>query len=163
MLKDWKCNLMQIFIILFAVFLFNLVIFIHEFGHFFTAKLFGVKVNEFAIGMGPKIFKIQKGETLYFGKKAAWKRIIIVAAGAIMNIILGIIMMFILLCQEPKIASTRINKFSENSVSNQYGLKENDEIIAVNGYRTYSYNDLMFSLSSDGKDSFDIKGKNIYR
>ncbi len=181
MLKDWKCNLMQIFIILFAVFLFNLVIFIHEFGHFFTAKLFGVKVNEFAIGMGPKIFKIQKGETLYsirlfpiggfcamegedeesesedsFGKKAAWKRIIIVAAGAIMNIILGIIMMFILLCQEPKIASTRINKFSENSVSNQYGLKENDEIIAVNGYRTYSYNDLMFSLSSDGKDSFDI-------
>ena len=56
---------MIIFIALFALLLFSLVIFIHEFGHFFTAKLFGVKVNEFAIGMGPKIFKVKKGDTLY--------------------------------------------------------------------------------------------------
>ncbi len=184
MLIDWMCNFMNIFIILFAVFLFSLVIFVHEFGHFFTAKLSGVKVNEFAIGMGPKIFKVQKGETLYsirlfpiggfcamegedeesesensFNKKEPWKRIIIVAAGAVMNIILGIVMMFILLCQEPKIASTRISHFATDSVSNQYGLQPEDEIVAVNGYRVYSYNDLIFSLSSDGRDNFNIDVK----
>ena len=173
---------MNIFIILFAVFLFNLIIFIHEFGHFFTAKLFGVKVNEFAIGMGPKIFKVQKGETLYsirlfpiggfcdmegedeesssehaFNKKAPWQRIIIVSAGAIMNILLGIVMMFILLIQQPKFASTHISKFTENAVSNHYGLEEDDEIISVNGYRTYSYKDLMFSLTVDGNETFDIE------
>ena len=172
---------MIIFIALFALLLFSLVIFIHEFGHFFTAKLFGVKVNEFAIGMGPKIFKVKKGDTLYsirlfpiggfcdmegedeesssefaFNKKEPWKRIIIVAAGAIMNILLGIVMIFVLLCQQSNFASTKISKFTEASVSNKTGLEVNDEIISVNGYRTYSYKDLMFSLSADGNETFDI-------
>mgnify|MGYP004467655057 CR=1 FL=1 len=56
---------MNIILIVFAVLLFNLVVLIHEFGHFFTAKLFGVKVNEFAIGMGPRLAKFKRGETTY--------------------------------------------------------------------------------------------------
>jgi len=51
--------------ILIALLLFGLVIFLHEFGHFFTAKLFGIKVNEFALGMGPKLVSFGKGETKY--------------------------------------------------------------------------------------------------
>ena len=51
--------------VLFAVLIFSLLIFVHEFGHFFTAKLCGVQVNEFAIFMGPALFKKQVGETLY--------------------------------------------------------------------------------------------------
>ena len=99
-------------LIIISILLFSLVIFIHELGHFMTARWAGVKVNEFAIGMGPAIFKKQKGETLYsvrlfpiggycsmegedaesddanaFGKKSVYKRLIIVATGAIMNIL----------------------------------------------------------------------------
>lgn len=173
---------MTIFLIIFAFILFNLIIFIHELGHFFTAKIFGVRVNEFAMGMGPKIFKFQKGETLYsirlfpiggfcemegedeesdsefaFNKKEPWKRIIIVSIGAIMNMVLGIIMIFIINCQQPYFASTIISKFAENSISNQYGLAQGDEIVSINDYRTYSYKDLAFSLTIDGKESFDIK------
>lgn len=48
-----------------GVLLFGLIIFIHEFGHFFTAKLSHVRVNEFSIGMGPKLFSFTRGETQY--------------------------------------------------------------------------------------------------
>jgi regulator of sigma E protease len=51
--------------VLFAILLFSFLIFIHEFGHFAAAKLSGVQVNEFALFMGPAIFKKQVGETLY--------------------------------------------------------------------------------------------------
>ena len=56
---------MKLVFILAAIFIFGLLIAVHEFGHFITAKLCGVKVNEFAIGMGPLIFQKEKGETLY--------------------------------------------------------------------------------------------------
>ena len=100
--------------IIYTVLVLGALIFIHELGHFTTAKLSGVKVNEFAIGMGPTLFKIKGKETTYairllpiggfvamegeeedseddraFNKKSVWKRMIIVAAGAAMNLILG--------------------------------------------------------------------------
>ena len=100
--------------IIFAVICFSLIIFVHELGHFLTARLFGVKVHEFALGMGPKIFSKKKGETEYslraiplggfcsmegedkesddegsFSKKPRYQRFIILAAGAGMNIVLG--------------------------------------------------------------------------
>ena len=56
---------MSIGYILLAVLLFGILIAVHEFGHFSVAKLCGVKVNEFAVGMGPALWKKQKGETLY--------------------------------------------------------------------------------------------------
>ena len=56
---------MIVFYIVLAILLFGLLIFVHEFGHFITAKLFGVRVNEFSMFMGPAIWKKQKGETLY--------------------------------------------------------------------------------------------------
>ena len=51
--------------VLMAILFFGIIIAIHELGHFVSAKLFGIKVNEFALGMGPAIFKKQKGETKY--------------------------------------------------------------------------------------------------
>ena len=51
--------------VLLVIVLFGVLIAIHEFGHFITAKLLGVKVNEFAIGMGPALWSKRKGETLY--------------------------------------------------------------------------------------------------
>ena len=160
-------------LIIIALLLFNFIIFIHEFGHFFTAKLSGVKVNEFALGMGPAIFKIQKGETLYslrafpiggfcsmegedeesddessFSKKPVWKRIIIVAAGAIMNIILGLVLMIILLSQQSYFASTTVAKFADNATSSNYGLEVGDKILSINGYKVKTDRDLTFALST---------------
>ncbi len=172
-------------LIIFGVLLFNLIIFVHEFGHFFWAKKFGVKVNEFALGMGPRIFKFKKGETLFslralpiggfcdmegedseskspdsFGEKKAWQKIIIVASGAIMNLLLGFLMTFIILCQANTLVSNTIGKFDEGAISSTCGLKENDEIIKINGSTIYSYKDLSFNIfAASNKESFNIKVK----
>ena len=119
--------------VIIAIILFAMIIGIHEFGHFITAKKFGVKVNEFALGMGPKLFSRQGKETLYslrlipiggycamegededsdderaLNNKKWWQRGIILAAGAIMNILLGIVFMFIILCSWTSVASGKI-------------------------------------------------------
>ncbi len=173
---------MNILIIIFGILLFNLIVFVHEFGHFFWAKKFGVKVNEFAIGMGPKIAKWQKGETLFslrilpiggfcamegedeesndpnaFEKKAAWQRAIILAFGAIMNLVLGFIMTIILLAPSKYFYSTTVSKFTENAKSVQTGLQSGDKIVRVDGVKINSYKDLSFNLIADGKDSFDME------
>ena len=175
---------MNIILIVFAVLLFNLVVLIHEFGHFFTAKLFGVKVNEFAIGMGPRLAKFKRGETTYsiralpmggfcdlededeksndsnsFGNKAVWKRIIIVAAGAIMNLILGFVMMMIILGQQPRFASTTIAQFADDAVSNQSGLQVGDEIISIDGLSTNTYKDIAFALTMYNNSEFNMTVK----
>ena len=104
--------------ILLSILLFGLLVAIHELGHFISAKLSGVRVNEFSIGMGPAIFKKQKGETLYslrllpfggycamegedaesddpraFGSCHVLKRIVIVLAGSFMNLLMGFIVL----------------------------------------------------------------------
>ncbi len=166
-------------IIIGAVILFLLVVLVHEFGHFITAKMFGVKVNEFAIGMGPKLFKKQGKETLYtfrllpiggfcamegededskderaFCNKKPWQKFIIVAAGGIFNIILGLIFMLIVQSvnipgQNNLIGTTRVWGFPENSYSAaaESGLKAGDEIYAVNGYRTYGATDISYGMA----------------
>lgn len=167
-------------LIIIGILLFELIIFIHEFGHFITAKLSGVKVNEFALGMGPKILKFQKGETLYslrlfpiggfcamegedensdderaFGNKAVWKRMIIVVAGAIMNIILGFILMMITLAPNQYFASNKIAVFSEKAVSSE-ALKVGDEINSINGYHISTSTDLSFALATAKSNELDI-------
>lgn len=175
---------MAILLIGVGIILFNLIVLAHEFGHFFWAKKFGVKVNEFAIGMGPKIFKIQKGETLFslrifpiggfcemededtdsnnprsFGQKKSWQRFIIISFGAIMNLVLGFLMTMSLLVQSPKFITTTVDCFAENAVSSSCGLKEGDEILKVNGSPVFTYKDLYFDLSSDEKNNFNIQVK----
>ena len=164
-------------LIMIGVLLFELIIFIHELGHFMTAKASGVKVNEFALGMGPRILRFKKGETIYslrllpiggfcamegededsdnpraFGKAACWKRIIIVVAGAVMNIVLGFILMMITLMPNSQFASTTISKFHENATTSA-SLKVGDEIVSINGYRVYTSQDLSFSLVTANQNS----------
>lgn len=173
--------IIKLLLIILAVLLFGCIIFIHEFGHFFTAKMSGVKVNEFAIGMGPKLFQFQKGETKYslrlfpiggycqmegedeesddegsFSKKPVYKRIIIVAAGALMNIILGLLFMVIILGQEEYYASNIVYKFADNAVSSNYGLQVGDKIVSINGYKIMTDKDLSFALSTDKDYTVDM-------
>ena len=173
---------MNIVLIIIGILFFNLIVFVHEFGHFFWAKKFGVKVNEFALGMGPRILKFKKGETTFslralpiggfcdmegeeessdspssFGKKPAWQRFIIVSFGAIMNIILGFIMSMVLLAQNPYFTSTTISRFAPDATSCTTGLMQEDTIIKIDGSPIYNFKDLAFNLSADGKDKFDME------
>lgn len=163
---------MNILLILIAVFLFGFIIFIHEFGHFFTAKLSGIRVNEFAIGMGPKIFSKQGKETKYtlrllpiggycamegededsddegaFGNKPIWKRMLVVVMGAVMNILLGFLLMFVIVVQEDLIAIPQIAQFTEDSYLEEAGAQVNDTFVSVDDYKINTDRDLSFALS----------------
>lgn len=179
--------LYTLLIILISVLLFVMIIVVHEFGHFIMAKLCGVRVNEFAIGMGPKIFKKQGKETLYtircipiggfcsmegedtesddpraFCSKKVWQRFLIVVAGAVFNIVLGLIFMIIITAQSSAYASTTISYFAEDSITNQgeNALQIGDKVLEVNGYKVYCAQDLEFGLQFDpdnnGKMDFTV-------
>lgn len=164
-----------------AILFFGLIIAIHELGHFISAKLFKVKVNEFSLGMGPAIFKKKKGETQYalrclpiggyvsmegedeeseddraFCKKKWWKKFIIVAAGAIMNLILGFIFVAILTCMDDLIGTTQIHSFYENAASTQYGLEAGDVIKEINGTNIFSSRDISYCLQRDEDGIYDF-------
>lgn len=167
--------------LLVAILFFGLIIFIHEFGHFIFAKLFKVKVNEFALGMGPTIFKKQGKETKYalrlfpiggfvsmegeeeeseeegsFSKKPVWQRMIIVSAGAIFNLILGFIICCIILGSDELISTTRIYSFHENAVSQTSGLAAGDKILRIDGKKVYSSYDLTFLMQRSGDGVMDF-------
>ena len=171
----------KIWPILFAILFFGVIIASHELGHFAFAKLFRVRVNQFAIGMGPAIWKKQKGETEYslrlfpvggfcaiegedgesederaFFKQKVWKRIIIVAAGAIVNLILGFLIVLVMLSQQELIGTPQVNKFYENAMTQQTGLMEKDVILEVNGRRVFSQYDLGFLISRDKDNTVDF-------
>ena len=167
--------------VLIAVLLFGFIIFIHEFGHFITAKLSGIRVNEFALGMGPRIFSKKGKETQYtlrlfpiggfcamegedeasederaFNNKPVWKRILVVIMGAVFNIILGVVLMMIMLGQQDAFSSTMISKFADNAATQSAGLELGDQFYSVDGYRIYTDRDLSFALSTANPNSVDI-------
>lgn len=160
-------------LIIIGVLLFELIIFFHEGGHFITAKLSGVKVNEFALGMGPKLFSFKKGDTTYslrllpiggycamegededsenpraFNNVKIYKRLIIVVAGAVMNIVLGLILMLVLLLPSEYFSTATVHSFTPSSYSANSGLEEGDRIVSVNGYAVHNSMDLSYSLAT---------------
>lgn len=159
-------------LIVIGILLFELIVFIHEFGHFITAKKCGVQVNEFALGMGPKLIQFKKGETLYtlrlfpiggfcsmegedtesdseraFGNKPVWQRMIVVVAGAFNNIVLGLIMMMILLVQSPYFSSTTVSSFSQAAFTSKSGMQVGDQITDIGGYPIYCSRDISFAVA----------------
>jgi regulator of sigma E protease len=173
----------KVWTIAFAILFFGIIIMIHEFGHFICAKLFDVKINEFSLGMGPAVFKKQKGETQYslralpiggyvsmegededsdderaFNNKKVWKRIIIVVAGATMNLILGLVLMAIMLSTSTELIGTNtVKEFYPTAVSNQEGgLKEGDKFLKIDGHAVWSERDLSFLMSRSDSGVFDF-------
>ncbi len=172
-----------VLLIIIGVLLFELIILIHEGGHFVTAKLCGVKVNEFALGMGPKLLKFQKGETLYslrlfpiggfcamegedsesddkraFNNKKVWQRMIIVVAGAVMNVILGLVLMMITLAPNKYFASSTVAVFADNATSNSQ-LKVGDEIKNINGYDIITSTDMSFAFATAKSNKLNMTVK----
>ena len=173
---------------------------IHEFGHFIVAKLTGVKVNEFAIGMGPRILKWGQGETTYsirafpiggfcamegedegaptpsalggnsdretievdsdrsFAQKKVWQRMLIVVAGAVMNLLLGFVLLLVYngaLTEPPAgydtvlFPTTTIAYLDESATAYQSGLRPGDTIVEVNGRRVLMDTDLTMEMQND--------------
>lgn len=195
---------MAVLKILAALLIFGVIILVHEFGHFLVAKWMKVRVNEFSIGMGPKLIHWGKGETVYSirllpiggfcamegeddgaptpsamggnagrtdqGKsgslldKPVWRRILIVVAGAFMNLVLGFC---VLLCAfafcVPKMSdgvayfnSTTIADLSETASAYQTGLRPGDTILKVDGKTIATDMDLSMILQSDEDGVFDM-------
>ena len=166
---------------LIAILLFVVLIVIHEFGHFIAAKLLGVRVNEFAVGFGPKLFSHQGKETKYsinlipfggycamegedetssdgraFCNKKPWRRFLIVAMGAIFNLLLGLIIIAITLAPSKAFTSTVIAEFEDNALSQQTGLAVDDKILEVDGRKIYSTYDLSYAFTNIDDGKIDI-------
>lgn len=184
--------------ILAALLVLGLLIMIHEFGHFLAAKRMGVRVNEFAIGMGPRLLHWGKGETTYslrafpiggfcamegedegaptpaalgggedaqpedrsrsFAHKPVWRRIVIVVAGALMNLVLGYVLLlgYYGFLQEPYgntgkvlFSTTTIAQLKEDTSAYQSGLRPGDTILSVNGRRVLMDSDLSMEMQND--------------
>lgn len=157
--------------ILAALFVFGLVVFVHELGHFVTAKMSGIKVNEFAIGMGPTLFHFGKGETKYalrlfpiggfvsmegedeesndersYTRAPLKNRILVIIAGGVMNLILGFVILTVLVSNEHAITSRTVAEFLPNASTQASGLQVGDEIVGVNGRRCFIANDLIYEF-----------------
>ena len=167
---------------IFAILIFSFLIFIHEFGHFITAKLSGVRVNEFAIFMGPALVKWQRGETKYsircipiggycamegededtddprsFQKAAWWKRLCILLAGSFMNFVAGVLIMVIVCLPMTQFVAPRIESFeSYATVCGENGLQVGDEILSVDGEKVYLQSDFSLLLSLNPGDTHDL-------
>ena len=167
--------------IIVAILIFGLLISVHELGHFTAAKLCGVKVQEFAVGMGPALFKKQKGETLYslrciplggycamegedessddprsFTAQAPWKRLLILIAGSFMNFLMGLIIILILFSNAGGFRAPVLESFMDGCpYEYEEGLHAGDRFYKINGQRVYQYYNIAEMLSA-GDGTYDI-------
>ncbi|MBQ3181345.1 MAG: site-2 protease family protein [Clostridia bacterium] len=163
-----------------AIIIFAVLIFVHELGHFIAAKASGVYVIEFALGMGPKIVSKKWGETVYslrlfpiggfcsmegedvqvdsersFSKKKPYKRLIILVAGALMNILLGFVLLVGLTSTSDGFIKPQIEQVTKDSAAESSGLIKGDRIVRVNGRSINIMEDFNWEISNnkypDGK------------
>lgn len=166
--------------IIYAILIFCLLIVVHEFGHFISAKLCGVKVNEFALGMGPTLLKKQGKETLYvlkafpiggycamegedessedpkaFNNKSAWQKAIIVVAGSLMNFLLAILIISIMnfMVGEP---TTTIKTVVSGSPAQEAGLKKGDTILKLEDFKTNDFETLNTLIIHSGGEEISL-------
>ncbi len=168
--------------ILCVIVVFGMIILIHELGHFLTAKMFGVKVHEFAIGMGPKLFGKQKGDTFYsvrlipmggyvkmegedensedpaaFNNKKPWQRLIILVAGAFMNLLLGFVLLVTLNAASPRlpvVPTLEVAAVQEGYGAEAAGMQAGDKLLEIDGNRLHTRLDLILAL--DGKEQVSV-------
>ncbi len=166
--------------IIYAILMFCVLIFIHEFGHFIAAKKNDVKVNQFAVGMGPVLWKKQKGETLYsiralpiggfcamegededssdpraFNNKAGWRKAIIVCAGAFMNVLLAVILMIAVVFTLGT-ATTTVGAFVDGNHAEGAGMRAGDRIVRVQGQKIDQWEEVSGALQKVDGDSVSV-------
>ena len=168
--------------ILVAILIFGILIAVHELGHFLAAKACGVTVNEFSIGMGPALWKKQKGETQYslrllpvggfcamegeeedsddpaaLNNQGFWAKLLIFVAGAAMNFIAGLLIILVLYAGAKAFYEPVITDFADGCpLESAEGLQTGDRIVRIDGERVYVYSDIRLLLGLNKTGVFDL-------
>ena len=168
--------------ILAAILIFGVLIAVHELGHFLAAKACGVRVNEFAIGMGPTLWQKQKGETQYslrafpvggfcamegeeeesddpaaLNNQGFWKKLLIFAAGAAMNFLAGLLIIFFLYLPAQGFYQPVLSGFADGCpLQGADGLQVGDRLVSIDGERVYVYSDVSLLLGLNNTGVFDL-------
>jgi len=165
-----------------AIVVFSALVFFHELGHFSVAKLVGIKVHEFAIGMGPKLLGFKKGETDYsiralpiggyvrmegedeksndarsFNNKSIGARIAVILAGPLMNIILGILLFTIIFYNVTGVPTTVIEQTVPNTPAVVSGLEVGDKIVSINENPIDSWEQIVTEISESNGETIEIE------
>lgn len=161
-----------------AILAFCVIIIIHELGHFTAAKLCGIQVNEFALGMGPVIFRKKGKETEYviralpiggscsmegedaesanpraFASKPVWQRMIVIVAGPVMNLVLGFFAALIYVCAASSIGTTTVSIFPEQGSLCSNILQVGDEIVAVENTSVWTTYDIQYKMQTNNAET----------
>lgn len=161
-----------------TILLFSVMVIPHEFGHFAAAKLSGIQVNEFSVGMGPKLFQKQGVETKYsvrlfpiggfcamegedeesenpraFNNATTVRKIIVLASGAFMNIVVALLLMIITV-QIIGMPTNTIGQVQKGSPAELAGIRSGDKVIAIDDSRVNSWEDIIKTMNDrDGNRS----------
>ena len=171
--------------ILAAIFVFGVLVTVHEFGHFITAKMTGMRVDEFAIGFGPKIYQQKDGETLYslraiplggynkiagmdpddpvepnaFNSKPIPARMLVILAGALMNFILPIILFSGIFMVEGRMQLVNepvLGTVVDEMPAARAGLKAGDRIVTIDGKNVETWTDVVLNLRKAGTEEVTL-------
>lgn len=166
-----------------AILIFGVLIAVHELGHFLAAKACGVRVNEFSIGMGPALWKKQKGETQYslrlfpvggfcamegeeedsddptaLNNQGFWAKLLIFAAGAAMNFIAGLLIILVLYADAQAFYVPVVAGFADGCpLESADGLQEGDRLLRIDGEKVYVYSDISLLMGLNKTGAFDLQ------
>jgi regulator of sigma E protease len=167
--------------ILSFIFVFGMIVFAHELGHFMTAKYNGIRVHEFALGMGPTIYKKQGKETVYslrafpiggfvkmegedeasddprsFSNKKPYQRLIVLAAGAFMNFVLAYLLLVIIMFSMGS-PSNIVGDLVPGLPALEAGIMAEDKIVSINGVTIKSWEDVIFNINNSRGEVLTIE------
>jgi regulator of sigma E protease len=154
-----------------SVIVFSFIVLVHEYGHYKAARSVGIKVHEFAIGMGPLLYKRQKNGIIYslraipiggfvkmegeeedvrspgsYSTKTIWQRFKVIAAGPVMNFIFALIL-FLIIALTFGVYGNKVDIIDETSNEYRAGIRTGDKIISVNGEKAYIWEDIFFEIT----------------
>ena len=173
---------MTIIYILAAILIFGILIAVHEWGHFIAARLCGVTVHEFAIGMGPALYQKEKKGTKYairllpiggycalegeeddsddphsLNNQGFWKKVLIFAAGAAMNFLVGFLIILCIYSTAQAFRTTEITGFFDGCpYQGEEGLQVGDAFYSIDGHRIYLFSDISTYLARGNGQTFDL-------
>jgi len=174
---------MSFIYVLAGIFIFGFLIAIHELGHFLAARLCGVRVNEFSIGMGPLLWHRETEETRYslrllpiggfcalegedgdtgdercFTRQGFWKKLVILAAGSFMNLLAGVVVIACIFTTASGFYVDQVAGFSEGfPLEGEDGLMEGDIFYKIDGWRTYLHGDASLFLRFNDGEGVDVE------
>ena len=172
--------------ILAAILVFGVLVTVHELGHFATAKLTGMRVDEFAIGFGPLLYQTKSGETTYslrliplggynkiagmdpgsevvengFSSKSIPARMLVILAGSLMNFILPLVLFFGIFAisgVDTPVNEPILGMVAPNQAASAAGLMPDDKVLAINGQKVNNWSELVVQLRDAGTKEVVVK------